>query len=132
MKVLKATLYVKGVRIKQVEDRSCQGYVVQTMGGTGLGGPAVFRVFPDYKVYKETTYKSVLSEDQKALVEMVKVAALKYGFELKVVDVTDEGFLEKLEGKLKGINTFPALVMDNGLKIEGDVTEERIKALLAP
>jgi len=108
-----------------VEDLSYQGFVIG-----GAAQPGQFRTYPDYKVIIETKYKSVLPEDQKAVVEMVKAAALKYGFELKVVDVTEEGFLQKLEGRSKGINTFPAFVTDSGLKIEGDISEERIKALL--
>jgi hypothetical protein len=130
VKGLRATLYVKGVRTTQVEDRSSEGYVVQAMGELGAGGAGTVRVFPDRKVIKITTYKSVLPEDQKAVVEMVKAAALRYGFELKVVDVTEESFLQKLGGKSKGISTFPAFVTDSGLRIEGDISEERIKALL--
>lgn len=123
---MRATLYVKGVRTKFVEDRSYQGYVI---GGAAQPG-SLGRMYPDYKVIVETTYKSVLPEDQKAVVEMVKAAALKYSFELKVVDVTDESLLQKLDGRSKRINAFPAFVTDGGLKIEGEVTEEQIKALL--
>jgi hypothetical protein len=131
VKGLKATLYVKGVKTAiGVDDRSHQGYVVQATESavTAYVPP---RVIPDYKVYREPEYKSILPEDQKALVEMVEAAAVKYGFELTVIDVTEKSFLYKLEDRLKGISTFPALVTDCGLKIEEDITEERIKALFA-
>lgn len=125
---MKATLYVKGVKTAVgVDDRSHEGYVIQTMGYGRMNVPP--RVIRDYKVYKETEYKSILPEDQKALVEMVKAAAIKYGFELTIIDMTEKGFLHKLEDRLKGISTFPAFVTDRGLKIEGNITEERIKAL---
>jgi hypothetical protein len=130
VKGLKAVLYVKGVKTPiGVDDRSRQGYVVQPMSGGKVYVPP--RIIPDYRVYVEVEYKSILPEDQKAVVEMVEAAAVKYGFELTVIDVTEESFLDKLEDRLKGINTFPALVTDCGLKIEGDITEERIKALFA-
>jgi hypothetical protein len=131
VKGLKATLYVKGVKTAiGVDDRSHEGYVVQTMSG-GKVPYVPPRVISDYKEYVEPEYKSILPEDQKALVEMVEAAAVKYGFELTVIDVTEKSFLHKLEDRLKGISTFPALITDCGLKIEGDITEERIKALFA-
>ena len=130
VKGLKATLYVKGVKtVVGVDDRSHWGYVVYPQGGIGNPKNPRFDAKPDYKVYREIEYKSVLPEDQKALVEMVKAAAVKYGFELTIIDVTEKGFLHKLEDRLKGISTFPAFVTDRGLKIEGNITEERIKAL---
>jgi len=130
VKVLRVTLYVQGVRTKEVDDRSQWGYVGQNMGGYSAHViPA--RLWPDYKVYKETTYKSVLSEDQRALIEMVKALAVKYGFELKVIDVAENRFLDKLETRRKRICSFPTLLTDTGLKIEGDITEIRIKTLLA-
>lgn len=129
VKVLRATLYVKGVRTKFVKDLSYQGYVVQNMGAVGTYAPPP-RIWPDYKVIKKTTHKSVLPEDQKALIETVKAAAVKYSFELKVIDVTVSS-LHRLRARLRGISTFPARATDRGLKIEGDITEERIKALLA-
>ena len=60
---------------------------------------------------------------------MVKAVAIKYGFELTVIDVTKEGFLYRLGTRLNGIGRFPTFETDSGLKIEGDITEERIKAL---
>lgn len=131
---MKAVLYVKGVKTANgVVDRSHWRWTFQLTSG---GKAAVPPLFPDYRVDSEAKYKSMLPEDQKALVEMVKAAAVKYGFELTVIDVTESArsprtFLHKLGDRLKGINTFPALVTDRGLKIEGDITEERIKALLA-
>ena len=124
---MRATLYVKGVRVTIVKDKSYQGYVFQQKGG-GIADP-ILREYPDYKVYKETTYKSVLPEDQKALIDMVKAAAVKYGFELRVTDVGDHRFLDRLDARLKRISSFPTLVTDTGLRIDGDFTEERIKAL---
>jgi len=135
VKILKATLYVKGIKKAMgVDDRSHWGYVGYTGGGPGgpnRDGGAPSTPYPDYKVYREVECKSVLSEDQKALVEMVKTAAGKYGFELDIVDVTEGRFLNKLSATLKGIGTFPTLVTDNGLKIEGDITEDRIRVLFA-
>ncbi len=124
-----ATLYVKGVRTKQVETVTRQGGPVGMIGYTG--GTAT-RTYPEVNLreYEEITYKSVLPEDQKAVVENVKTLAVKYGFELRVIDVTEKGLLQKLEDKLQGIDTFPCLVIDDGLKIEGTITEERIKTLL--
>lgn len=131
---MKAVLYVKGVKtVNGVVDRSDWRFTGQLTSG---GKAAVPPFFPDYKVDNEAKYKSVLPEDQKELVEIVKAVAIKYGFELTVIDVTESPrsahtSLHKPEDRLKGINTFPALVTDRGLKIEGDITEERIKALLA-
>ncbi len=135
VKVLKATLYVKGVRTVVVKEAISEGYVSDApyRGATGRwrqGGDAISpSQSPYYEVKKKTAHKSVLSEDQKVLVERVKAAALKYGFELKVVDVGENRFLDKLATRLKRISSFPALVTDRGLKIEEDITEERIKAL---
>lgn len=128
MKVLKAILYVQSVKTEiGVDDRSHEGYVVQTMGGAGGSYSPPPRIFRDYKVYREKIYKNILPEDQKALVEMVNGVALQYGFELTVIDVAKSS-LHKVENRLKGMSTYPALVTDSGLKIEGDITEERIKA----
>ncbi len=121
---MKAILYVKGVKTKFVEDHSYQGYVIG-----GAAQPGQFRVYPDYKVIIDTKCKSVLPEDQKALVQRVRALAVKHGFELKVIDVTKGDFLDRLEDKLKGISSFPTLITDKGHKIEGEITEERIKAL---
>ena len=130
VKGLKATLYIKGFRTTAVKDASYQGYVVQNMGAVGTYAPPP-RVWPDYKVIKKTTHKSVLPEDQKALIEMVKALAVKYGFELEVIDVTEKRLLRMFSTRLKRISAFPTLVTDRGLKIEGDITEERIRALFA-
>ncbi len=122
---MKATLYVEGVRTKQVETVTKRGGPIGRVAYIhGEAGAYVDRV------YNEITYKSVLSEDQKAVVENVKTLAAKYGFELRVIDVTEKGLLQKLEDKLQGIGTFPCLVIDDGLKIEGTITEERIETLL--
>jgi hypothetical protein len=128
VKVLKVTLYVKGERTTEVEDISYQGYIAQipATGGAGSKAPTSPRVFPDYKDVKITKHKSVLPEDQKALVEMVKTLAVKYGFELKVIDLGKNRLLDRLDTRLKGIRSFPTLL----LRIEGDITEEQIKALL--
>lgn len=131
VKVLRATLYVRGVRTKAVKEVVYQAYVVQNMGSVPGGPTLPPRVYPEDRVYKETTYKSVLPEDQKVLVAKVKALAAKYGFELKVIDVGENHFLDKLDTRLKGIRSFPTLLTDAGLRIEGDITEERIKALLA-
>ncbi len=129
---MKATLYVKGVRTAVEEELVSGGYVSEPLYRADGRIPTQARASPYYDVKKKTTYKSVLPEDQKAVVEMVKAAALKYGFELKVADVSEESFLQKFEGRSKGINEFPAFVTDNGLRIEGDISEEQIKALLKP
>lgn len=124
MKGLKAILYVQSVKTWiGTDDRSHMGVVVQDMSAY-----APIRVYPDYKVYRENIFKNILPEDQEALVEMVKGVALQCGFELTVVDVAKSS-LHKLENRLGGISTYPVLVTDRGLKIEGDITEERIKAL---
>ncbi len=121
---MKATLYVEGVRTKQVETVTMRGGPIGRVGYIhGEAGAYVDRV------HDEITYKSVLPEDQKAVVENVKTLAAKYGFELRVIDVTEKGLLRKFEDKLQGIDTFPCLVID-GLRIEGTITEERIKTLL--
>jgi hypothetical protein len=128
---LKAILYVKSVKtVIGVDDRSHEGYVVQNMGGTRYGGPPP-RLIPDYKVDIETVYKNILPEDQKAVVEMVKAAAVKHGFALTVIDVTKEGSLHRLEERLKGIRTFPALVADTGQRFEGQMTGEKVESFLS-
>ncbi len=123
---MKATLYVKGVRTKFVNDASYQGYVM-TSGPYG----AQIRTYPDYKVNIETKYKSILPEDQKAVVEMVKAAAVKYGFKLNIVDVAEKRFLDKFTGRQNKITVFPTFVTDAGFRIEGDITEDGIEALFA-
>ncbi len=126
---MKAILFVRSVRT--ATGTRVTGYVryaVQTMGSYGsFSVPA--KVIPDYLVSKEADYENILPEDQKAVVEMVKKAAVRHDFELTVIDVTDEGALDKLKDKLMGISTFPTLLTDSGVKIERDITEERIEAL---
>lgn len=129
-------MYVRGKRTLMYDkaERENPGglvrpYPAQTYG-TATGAPTGIENVEELEPYYDVTYKSVLPEDQKALVERVKALAVKYGFELKVIDVTKKGLLQKLEDKLKGIDTFPTFITDSGLKIEGDITEERIKTLL--
>lgn len=125
---MKATLYVKGIRRIEVEDRSAWGYVIGPMGVGPYGAPQTTAHY-DYKVYREAEYKSVLPKDQEAVVEMVKAAAVKYGFKLKVIDVGQNRLLDRLEVRQKGISSFPTLITETGYKIEGDISEERIKTL---
>ena len=127
---MKVTLYVQGAKsVAGIDDRSRWGY----SQGSGLtadyGSPQAFT--PDYKVYREVEYKSVLPEDQRGFVEMTQTLAEKYGFELEIIDVTKKNLLRKLVQKqLKHINTFPTLISEKGDKIEGYTSEKEIRKLL--
>ncbi len=92
---------------------------------------AQIRTYPDYKVNIETKYKSILPEDQKAVVEIVKAAAVTYGFKLNIVDVAEKRFLDKFTRRQNKITAFPTFVTDAGFRIEGDITEDGIEALFA-
>jgi hypothetical protein len=124
---LKVILFVKSV--KTVMDTYARSYVRYTAQTIGAYGSYNVREIPDYKTSEETVYENMLPEDQRAVVEMVKKAAVKHGFVLEVIDVTEEGALGKLEDRLMGVSTFPTLLTDSGIRIEGDTTEERIEAL---
>ena len=129
---MEVTLYVKGVKTCMgIDDRSHWGYIVTVFGPAPSPYGGDTKPIPDYKVYREPEYKSILPEDQRALVEMVKVASVKYGFKLTIIDVTKQSILHKLEDRLMGIRIIPTLETDTGVKIEGDITEERIKTLFA-
>jgi len=130
VKILRVTLYVKGVKVAKMDDRSRIGYASRLPPSYPWWGGSI-DVTPDYKVYREVEYKSVLPDDQKKVVEMVQAMALKHGFEVNIIDVTKENLLHRLEEKIKKINTFPTLVTDTGEKIEGRITEEKIKSLLS-
>jgi hypothetical protein len=131
LKKLRVTMYVKGVKtLVGEEDRSQWGYVVQTRSA-GPYGAIEPGVYPDLKVHKELVYKSVLPEDQKAVVELVRAAAEKYGFELEVIDANKENLVQQIEDKIRHIDAFPTLISSTGEKIEGNITEERIKALVS-
>ncbi len=125
---MKVTLYVKSVKkVAGIDDRSKWGYPVQ---GYTLRRPVDLK--PDYKVYREPEYAHVLSEDQKKVVETVQKAALKYGFELEIIDAAKVRFLDKSSRRLiRQIKTFPALVTERGEIIKGPFTEEKIKLLIA-
>lgn len=64
MKGLKAILYVQSVKTEiGVDDRSHEGYVVQTMGGAGGSYSPPPRMFRDYKCtekrYTKTSFPKI-------------------------------------------------------------------------
>jgi len=129
---LKVKLYVKSEKkVAGVDDRSHWGYVIETrMQGYTWAPPVGMK--PDYKVYRETKYAHVLSEAQKKVIETVQKAALKYGFELEIVDAAKVRFLDRSSRRIIGqIKTFPALVTERGEIIKEPITEKKIKPLIA-
>jgi hypothetical protein len=79
-----------------------------------------------------TRYDFVLPEDQQRMVEDVKEAASKYGFDLEVVDLTKENAFHRwIQEHSQKIKTLPALVTGSGEIIEGVKTKEQIEALLS-
>ena len=112
-------------------DKSYSGYVVQPMGDSGYGGRNVFREYPDYKVYREDEYKSVLPKDQEAILDMLGEMSRIHKFDLTVIDVTKENFLRRLwHQRIKRISAFPTLVSDRGERIQGRISQEQVKALI--
>ena len=121
---------MQGVKtVAGVDDRSQWGYVIRIPPKP----PEIAKPsdFADYKYYREVEYKSVLPKDQKRFVEMVKALGEHHGFEVEVIDVTKEGFFQKLmRERIKQINTFPTLVTNEREKIEGYPSKEEIRKLL--
>jgi len=114
----RVTLYVKSVRtVVGTEEWGRWGFV------GGAGARSGTRLLPDYKVYSEAKYESVLPDNQKKVVEMVEEIARKHGFEVEVVDVAKKKGLK--------IKTFPTLITDTGEKIEGDISKDQIESFLA-
>jgi hypothetical protein len=123
----KIMLYVKGVKtVIGTEEWGRWG--LRLSPGVRLG----YRQVPDYKTYQETKYESVLPDDQKRVVEMVKEIAQKYGLDVEIIDVTLENALRRvLQEEIKKIKTFPTLIADSGQKLEGNFSEEQIELFLS-
>jgi hypothetical protein len=114
----KLTLYVRSVKtVVGTEKWGRWGHV----GGPGVRGG--YRILRDYKTYIKPKYGRILPEDQKQVVEMVEEFARKHGFELEVVDAAEH------RTKIR-VKNFPALVIDSEEKLEGDISEEQVEALL--
>jgi glutaredoxin len=124
----KGTLYVKSAKTAIGTEKIDRQYF--TAGPSPkVGG---FRIIPKYEVESITKYNFVLPEDQSRVVEMVRKLAPKYGFDVEVVDVTKESIIHRvLQEEIKGIKTFPTLIIDSGEKIEGNISKEQIKSLLS-
>lgn len=125
-------MYVKGKRkLVGRDSRSGWAFTGQNLGmGANDNASGTVPRF-DYKMYKEAEYKSVLPEDQQALLDMLAEMSRIYKFDLKVIDVTQEGCLRKFwQQRVKGIRTFPTLMSDSGERIQGQITPEQVKAII--
>jgi hypothetical protein len=128
------TLYVRSKRtaVKNVRTGkdSQTGYGVTPGAGSGRSG-----MRPDVLGYYVpsimTKYDFVLPEDQQRMIENVKEAASRFGFDLEIVDLARRNAFSRwrLEHS-KRIKTLPALMTDSGEIVEGVKTKEEIEALL--
>lgn len=127
MKKRKVTLYLKSARILVGMEKWGRWTV---KGAPGMRGGT--RFIPDYQVYSEPKYESVLSNDQKSVVKMARELAYRYGFDLEIVDVMEENPLQRvIQEKIKSVKVFPTLITDSGDRIEGNISREQVRLLLS-
>jgi selenophosphate synthetase-related protein len=73
----------------------------------------------------------VLPEGQQEIVLMVKEVARSNGFEVEVIDVTEENAVRRnIKEHAKHIHSFPTLITSDGRRIEGSITRRQVEALL--
>jgi hypothetical protein len=95
------------------------------------GGDAPTTIFPIHKERTVSKDEFVLPEDQQDTLKMIRETALSYGFKVEVVDVTKENFLRRrVQEHTKHITAFPTVVTDDGRRIEGVATKQKVEALL--
>jgi len=125
VKKRKVRLYVRSVKtVIGTKEVGKWGFVL----GAGVRGG--YRLLPDFKVYSEAEFESVLPDDQKRVADMVEAVANKHGFEVEIIDVTKEKILYRMSRRGPKIKIFPTLITDTGEKIEGKISEEQIESLL--
>jgi len=125
VKKCKVTLYVRGVKTAiGTKEVGKWGFVL----GAGVRGG--YRLLPDFKVYSEAEFESVLPDDQKRVVDMVEAIAHKHGFEVEIIDVTKEGILHRIGRRGLKVKIFPTLITGSGEKIEGKISKGQIEFLL--
>jgi hypothetical protein len=72
-----------------------------------------YRLSQDYKTYSEPKYETILPDDQRKIVEIVKKVGLEHRIKVEIVDMGKGNVFNKIitEKKMK-INTFPTLITE--------------------
>jgi len=83
-----------------------------------------------FKAKVKKTYKYVLPDLQKTLLENGQQLCEQHGLELEVVDVSKETALTRLLIRLKGIRNFPAIENSQGAKLQAPFTQTELEEFL--
>jgi hypothetical protein len=120
---------VKSVRtLIGLEEREEKGLI---SGGPGIR-PGSFRMSITYDVRRIPEYDFVLPDNQRDISEVVKEVADRLALEVKIVDVSRENVVRREIQKIsERIRTFPALVVDSVVRIEGEISKEQVESLLS-
>lgn len=138
MSGFKVRLFVKSVKtltgteeFEHVTFRNRVGARPDRIELEGSRTTGTFRI-KAYETETEPVYEFVLPEDQEKVVEMVKEAASKKGYEVEVIDVTRENILHRaIQEELDKIHAFPTIMTGSGQKIEGIMTKKQIDDFLS-
>ncbi len=85
-----------------------------------------------HAVETEPKHEYILPEDQQQAIETVKSISREYSVEVEVVDAARENIIHRLiEEKQEKIKEFPTLISDSGERIEGEMTEEKVRYLIS-
>jgi hypothetical protein len=131
-------LYVKSVKTvtgtreieREIFGRSVSSHPSRVkVEGSAAGGTFRLRQFA---VETEPKYDFVLSEDQKAVVELVEKVASRHSLKVEVIDVAKEVALHRaILREFKGIRTFPTLTVSSGEKLGGKITRKQVESILS-
>jgi hypothetical protein len=119
----KVTVFVRSTKNVSLEEF--------TFTGMGAMHRGVTVSVPRSKEVRRLKNEFDVPEDQQEIVSMVKETARNHGFEVEVVDVTEENVLRRdIQEHAKHIHSFPTVITDDGRRIEGDITRQQVEALL--
>jgi hypothetical protein len=130
MEVITVKLYVKSIE-KAVgkENIVIEKPTVQIIGEFG---PPIVRTYPTREVQSLTKYECVLPEDQQHMIEIVKEAVSRLGFQLEIIDVLQRDFSDKpLPREVTDLKGFPVLAIRSKTVLIRGFSREDVEQFLS-
>jgi hypothetical protein len=123
-------VYVKSVKVPIGEE------LVEGLYPIKRGYSTVFRD-GFYEVKRKITYGYVLPDDQNAVIEEVKRLSERYGFELRVIDVSKEEvsdplvLLQRIWRRLKGIKHLPVVETNRRARLRAPFSQSELERFVS-
>jgi len=120
------TVYVRSIKIKTGETLVEEPYPVKRL-------PRAYEISKDtwFKVKLKKMYSYVLPDDQKTLVEEVKLLSERHSLKLKVIDATKQTLIQRLWIRLKGIKNFPVVETNRGIRLRAPFSQNELDRFIS-